>query len=57
MRELLATFICLWYETAPDWGLNPGPPSLEASTLSLGYQGADICLCTNLMRHNDNHLF
>ena len=22
-----------------DWGLNPGPPKLEASTLPLGYQG------------------
>ena len=55
MRELLATFICHWYETAPDWGLNPGPTSPEASTLPLAYQGADICSCTNLMRHNDKH--
>ena len=22
-----------------DWGLNPGPPALEASTLPLGYRG------------------
>ena len=30
---------CLWYDVVPDWGLNPGPPALEASTLPLGYQG------------------
>ena len=24
------------------WGLNPGPPTLEASTLPLGYQGGNI---------------
>ena len=23
----------------PDWGLNPGPPALEARTLPLGYRG------------------
>ena len=28
-----------WYDTVLDWGLNPGPPSLEASTLPLGYRG------------------
>ena len=22
-----------------DWGLNPGPPALDASTLPLGYRG------------------
>ena len=22
-----------------DWGLNPGPPALEGSTLQLGYRG------------------
>ena len=22
-----------------DWGLNPGPPALEASTIPLGYRG------------------
>ena len=24
-----------------DWGLNPGPPALDASTLPLGYRGGD----------------
>ena len=26
-------------EAVLDWGLNPGPPALEASTLPLGYRG------------------
>ena len=25
------------YDAVLDWGLNPGPPALEASTLPLGY--------------------
>ena len=25
--------------TVLDWGLNPGPPALEASTIPLGYRG------------------
>ena len=25
-----------------DWGLNPGPPALDASTLPLGYRGEDL---------------
>ena len=29
----------LWYDAVLDWGLNPGPPALEASTLPLGYRG------------------
>ena len=29
----------LWYDTVLDWGLNQGPPILEASTLPLGYRG------------------
>ena len=29
----------LWYDAVLDWVLNPGPPTLEASTLSLGYRG------------------
>ena len=29
----------LWYDAVLDWGLNPGPPGLEASTLPLGYRG------------------
>ena len=32
----------LWYDAALDWGLNPGPPALEASTLPLGYWRGDI---------------
>ena len=31
--------IRLWYDVVLDWGLNPGPPALEASTLPLGYRG------------------
>ena len=30
----------LWYDAVLDWGLNPGPPALEASTLPLGYRVA-----------------
>ena len=29
----------LWYDAVLDWGLNPGPPALEASTIPLGYRG------------------
>ena len=29
----------LWYEAVLDWGLNPGPPALNATTLPLGYRG------------------
>ena len=29
----------LWYDAVLDWGLNPGPPALDASTLPLGYRG------------------
>ena len=31
-----------WYDAVLDWGLNPGPPALEASTLPLGYRGGGI---------------
>ena len=31
--------IRLWYDAVLDWGLNPVPPALEASTLPLGYRG------------------
>ena len=27
-----------------DWGLNPGPPALEASTIPLGYRGGGVSL-------------
>ena len=37
-RELLVPFLLrLWYDAVLDWGLNPGPPALKASTLPLGY--------------------
>ena len=32
-------FITVWYDAVLDWGLNPGPPALEASTIPLGYRG------------------
>ena len=32
----------LWYDSVLDWGLNPGPPALDASTLPLGYQGGGL---------------
>ena len=39
-RVLLVPFLySLWYDAVLDWGLNPGPPALEASTLPLGYRG------------------
>ena len=28
-----------WYDAVLDWGLNPEPPALEASTIPLGYRG------------------
>ena len=31
--------IFITYDAVLDWGLNPGPPALEASTLPLGYRG------------------
>ena len=31
-----------WYEAVLDWGLKPGPPALEASTIPLGYRGGGI---------------
>ena len=27
-----------------DWGLNPGPPSLDASTIPQGYRGGGNCV-------------
>ena len=39
-RELLVPFLLrCCYDAVLDWGLNPGPPALEASTLPLGYRG------------------
>ena len=38
----LVPFLCLWYDAVLDWGLNPGPPALKASTIPLGYQGGGV---------------
>ena len=42
-----------------DWGLNPGPPALEASTIPLGYRGGgEVQLKTVLLvswRHGKNN--
>ena len=43
-----------WYDAVLDWGLNPGPSAIEASTLPLGYRGGgnifikllDLCRLT-----------
>ena len=36
---LIPFLLRLWYEAVIDWGLNPGPPALEASIISLVYRG------------------
>ena len=36
--------LSLWYDAVLDWGLNLGPPILEASTLPLGYRGGSCSL-------------
>ena len=42
-KELQVPFLpCLWYDAVLDWGLNPGPPALEANTLPLGYRGGSV---------------
>ena len=33
------TIFSLCYDAILDWGLNPGPHTLEASTKPLGYRG------------------
>ena len=33
-----------FYNVVLDWGLNPGPPALEASNIQLGYRGGGL-LC------------
>ena len=32
----------LWYDAVLDWGLNPGPPALDANTLPLVYRGGGV---------------
>ena len=34
--------ITSWYDAVLDWGLNPRPPALEASTIPLGYRGGGL---------------
>ena len=36
---LVPILLPLWYDAVLDWGLNPGPPTLDANTLPLGYRG------------------
>jgi len=31
-----------FYDAVLDWGLNTGPPALEASTVLLGYRGGGV---------------
>ena len=42
----------LWYDAVLDWGLNPGPPALKASTIPLGYRGGGglTCQCQSSSR-------
>mgnify|MGYP000329024958 CR=1 FL=1 len=40
IAKLLVPFLKrLWYDAVLVWGLNPGRPALETSTLPLGYRG------------------
>ena len=42
-RALLVPFLQrLWYDAILDWGLNPEPPALEASTIPLDYRGGGV---------------
>ena len=45
----------LWYDAVLDWGLNPGPSALDASTLRLGYRGDGVCLLTLVLATAANH--
>ena len=44
----------LWYDAVLDWGLNPGPQALEASTLPLGYRGSGFYL--QLLHNNKSNV-
>ena len=50
-RNYLVPFLKrLWYDAVLDWGLNPGCPALEASTLPLGYRGGgNLFLISDLL--------
>ena len=55
-RELLVPFLLrLWYDAVLDWGLNPGPPTLEACTLPLGNRGGFYMILYNCV-HLDHRL-
>ena len=41
----------LWDDVVLDWGLNPGPHALEASTLPLGYRGGGGGNNENIVLH------
>ena len=47
----------LWYDAVLDWGLNPGPPALEASTLPLGSRGGSIQYDLIQSKIYDNKIF
>ena len=42
-----------WYDAVLDWGLNPGPPALKASTIPLGYRGGgdEILKCPHALAY------
>ena len=40
-----------------DWGLNPGPPTLEASTIPLGYRGGGVCSVWNGPHTSSKHFW
>ena len=40
-----------------DWGLNPGPPALEASTIPLGYRGGGGSFDKSLHKNNTHARF
>ena len=48
-------FYSLWFDAVLDWGLNPEPPVLEASTIPLGYRGGGIfnvmCLTVSCIKY------
>ena len=42
------------YDAVLDWGLKPGPPALEASTIPLGYRGGGYSVSQWLHAYNSN---
>ena len=43
-----------WYHfyNVLDWGLNPGPPALKASTIPLGYRGGGVIVWSSPITGN-----